>query len=334
MSRFAALIALALLASPIVSARADDVPDAKVTEARAAFERGAAFASEERWGDALAAFAESSALRPHATTSYNIGYCERALGRAVRARKFFALALSQDVSSNGTELTPELRAASRKYLEEVRAQIATPKLVVPADVTITVDGRPLEAADGGRYLAGTRNAGPGEKVSVNTFVLEVDAGAHEIVIASSDGRNRVAHEYFPPGTTKEVRLELPAVAAPGPTTILDPGRSRRTAGYVLGAVGIIGLGVGAYFGFSARSTWSDAKDACPTRTSCSDKAVELSTDARTEANVSTIAFVAGGAAILGGTILLLTAPHATERPRVGAMVDPRGVAFLSLSGSF
>jgi hypothetical protein len=318
----------AVLAAPAVT-HADDI--AKVAQARTAFERGAAFASEERWGDALSAFTESALLRPHATTTYNIGFCERALGRAVRARKHFALALAQDQTAKGAELTPELRAASKKYLEEVRTQIATPTIVVPPEVTITIDGRPLEAADAGLMLAGTRDPGPGEKVPSGHFVLEIDAGAHEIVIAAPDGRNKVAHEYFPAATTKELKLDLPPLPPP---PLVDHGRTRRVSGYILGAAGVVGVGIGAYFGLAARSTWSEAKDKCPSRTSCSDESVQLSTDARKEANVATVAFVAGGAAIVGGTILILTGAPPSERAHVGAVIDPRGLAFLSLSGSF
>jgi hypothetical protein len=328
-------IAIAFSSSALADAPTAD-PTAKVAEARAAFEKGANFASAERWNDALAAFSESAALRPHATTTYNIGYCERALGHATRAKKHFALALEQDQTSGGTELTPELRAASKKYFDEVKTQIAAPKLNVPADVAIAIDGRPLEKSDGGGWLAGTRPTGPGEKTGQTVFVVEIDAGAHEIVISSTDGRSRVAHEYFPAGSTKEVTLTLPPpVITTAP--IVDRGRARRTWGYAVGGLGLVGLGVGAYFGLAARSSWSKAKEACPARDNCSDSAVRLSTDARTEANISTIAFVAGGAAILGGTILILTAGSPTsEKPKttVTGAIDPRGGAFLGVVGSF
>jgi len=331
-----AAFALALLVPTATTAHAEDaVASEKLTAARTAFERGAKFAAEERWGDALAAFSESAALRPHATTTYNVGYCERALGHAVRARKNFALALAQDIASNGTELTVELRSASKRYLDELRAQVATPKVIVPKGVAITIDGRPLEVADNGRLLAGTRAPGPGEPAPDTTLSVEVDAGAHEIVIMAPDGRSKVGHEYFPPGSTKEVRLDLPPPASPSTTVIIDGSRSRRAWGYVIGGFGLVGMGIGTYFGLAARSTWNDAKDACPGRTACNDEAVRLSADARAEANVSTIAFVAGGAALVGGTILVLSATP-SERPRatVGAAVDPRGSAWFSLTGSF
>lgn len=312
--------ALLLVAAP---AWAEDVAGA-----RAAFESGAQLASEGRWSDALAQFEVSASKRPHATTSYNIGFCERALGHPTRAKKFFDQALARDGSTSGAELTPELRAATKKYLEQAAAQIASPELTLePADVAISVDGRPLEAAEtapgGERMLAGVRPAGPGERVPRAVFVLEVDAGAHEIVILGADGRTRVAHEYFAPQSTKKLRLALPP---PAPRLEVDHGNSRRTWGYVLGGVGLAAIGAGAYFGFAAASSWSDAKDACPLRDSCPDtRGATLSSDARTWANLSTIALTAGTFAVAGGVVLVLTAPT----PRTTVSLGPASVSFTT-----
>jgi Tfp pilus assembly protein PilF len=67
-----------------------------VAGARTAFERGATLAQEGRWSDALTQFELSASLRPHATTTYNIGFCERALGHPTRAKKYFKEALVRD----------------------------------------------------------------------------------------------------------------------------------------------------------------------------------------------------------------------------------------------
>jgi hypothetical protein len=316
---FAALSGLLWLASP---ALAEDVAGA-----RTAFERGAQLASEGRWSDALAQFELSAGMRPHATTSYNLGFCERALGHPTRAKKHFARALARDAATSGTELTADLRAATRRYLDEATSQVATPEITVePAEVTITVDGRPLEPADtspdGERMLAGVRPAGPGERVRHATFVLEVDAGAHELVILGPDGRTRVAHEYFPPQSSKKVRLALPAPvaakSAPPSTPAADPGASRRTWGYAIGGVGVAVLGVSAYFGARAAATWNEAKEACPGLTRCpDDRGAVLSADARSYANLSTLAFASGIVAVASGAVLVLAAPTTTSSVRVG-----------------
>lgn len=330
-----ALLALIVLVSATNARAADPADPTHVAEARSAFEKGAALAAEARWSDALAQFERSASLRPHATTTYNIGYCERALGRATRARKHFAAALAQDAAKGGTELSPQLRSATEAYLDEMRARIATATITIaPADAKVSVDGRPLEIVAGGRLVAGTRDPAPGEAVPTPTFVLEIDTGDHEIVVTTRDGRSKVVHESFATGKTKEVRVEVPpAPVAPKPVAV-DEGSSRKTWGFVLGGVGLAALGAGTYFALRASSTWSDAKAACPTRTACpTDEGADLSSDARTQANVATIGFAVGAAAIAAGTLLIVTSSSRKDGPVVSAGVAP-GLASVRLEARF
>lgn len=315
------VLALALV---VVSAeaRAGDVE-----EARALYEQATALADEGRWKDAVAKFEQSAARRPHATTSYNLGYCERALGHATRARKHFANALARDGVTGGLELSDELRVASQKYRDEMSALIASLELSVEeVDVVVTIDGAPVER-DGARFLAGTRASGPGEKVPSAPFVIEVDPGAHEIVVTAKDGRSRIVHETLAAAETKRVRVVLPAATV---ARLPKESNPRRTWGYVLGGVGIVGLGLGTYFGLSARAKWTSAKEQCPLRAQCSDDAVRLASDAHSRGNVATVAFVAGGAALVSGTILVLTSSRST----IDAGVGPRGSAWIAFRGSF
>ena len=82
----------------------------------------------------------------------------------------------------------------------------------------------------------------------------------------------------------------------------------RPIAIAVGAVGIVGIGVGAFFGLSASSTWKDAKGGCTDFPySCSDGSLDKQESASTKATVSTIAFIAGGAALAVGTVLWFTA---------------------------
>lgn len=331
MSLLTTLAALPLVAP--TTSHADEIDDA-----RAAFERGARLAGEEQWREALAEFETSAKLKPHATTSYNIGYCLRALGRPTRAKKHFAEALRRDDASGGQELSAERRAAAAEYIAEATAKIATASLsIAPADATITFDGSPLEAAGPGHFLAGTRPPGPGEKVPTpDAFTVELDAGPHEIVVATADGRSKVVHEDFLAGASKSLRLEVPIprplLAQPRPS---DTAAARRTWGFVVGSLGIAGLGAGAYFGLRARSKWNDARDACPGLTQCpDDRGSQLSIDARRMATLSTISFLVGGAATIGGVILVLSGTSTSEpKTALQAGVDAGG-GYVGLVGRF
>jgi hypothetical protein len=311
----------------------DATVDSKVVEARRLFEEGASLADLSRWSEALEKFEASAALRPHATTTYDIGFCERALGHATRAKRSFEQALAQDAAAGGAELTPALRDSIPRLAIEVRARQAIVTVTVPGTtVVITVDALPLEIVSDGpppRALAGTRKPGPAEAVPATTFLLELDAGTHEIVVSSADGRSKVYPVTWAAGESPSITLELPAplVARSERTVAVFGARESVITG--LAVVGAIGVGVGSAFGLSAIARWKNAKEACPSVSSCPDgRGEELSNGARSAATISTAAFVVAGAALLSaGLTWALTSP---TRVQVSGSVEPRGGAAVTI----
>ncbi len=222
--------------------------------------------------------------------------------RAARAQLLVCAAKScpQVVRDDCAERLNDLDAATPSI-------VFTAKGANDADVTnvrVTMDGLPF--AD--RLDGSAINVDPG----MHTFELRADG--------------------YPPATTKLViregakrRQEVVSLAVPpakppaplaasktGPSVALEPppsGGAQRTAAFVLGGVGMVGLGLGAFFGLRARATYNDASSHCPTSSSCDDRGVTGGRDAHTEATVSTIAFAAGGTLLAGGVILYLTAPR-------------------------
>jgi hypothetical protein len=101
-------------------------------------------------------------------------------------------------------------------------------------------------------------------------------------------------------------------AAPASTTTEGGSSSStaRTLALVAGGVGLGGVVVGAIFGLQASSKWSQAKKDCGVGCDATDdpQAFGERNDALNAATVSTIAFVAGGAAVAGGLVLWLAAP--------------------------
>jgi hypothetical protein len=93
------------------------------------------------------------------------------------------------------------------------------------------------------------------------------------------------------------------------------------------------LTVGSIFGVRAINKDKEADDYCGSRV-CTDEAGEtLSDEALDAALISTIGFVAGGAALLGGAALYLLAPDSSQTSQVG--IGPvAGGARVSYSGRF
>jgi hypothetical protein len=143
-----------------------------------------------------------------------------------------------------------------------------------------------------------------------------------------------------------VEIVVPALAAApsggaakGPGTGGSPGRGRRLVGLALAVGGAGGLAVGGVFGVVARSHNADAKALCggdvdrcdPARTNEAQAKVD---DARSAANVSTAAFIAGGAMVAAGVILYVTAPKAERRAvSIAPLVDATTTG-LVLSGRY
>jgi PEGA domain len=212
--RWLALCLAFLLVSlgPDRRARGDD-EDPVVTQARKAFLEGVELTHQSQWGDALTAFERSARLRPHAVTSFNLGACERALGRYVRARQWFRLTLDQYEKSAKRELSDQLAAEASAMLGELDRIVATFDVTVsPANAAIAVDGRPLEAggvdAQGPLFLAGTRDPGAGEPIAVGKFRLAVDPGVHVVTFSRLGFSDAVINRTVGPGGVLPLRIEL------------------------------------------------------------------------------------------------------------------------------
>ena len=110
--------------------------------------------------------------------------------------------------------------------------------------------------------------------------------------------------------------------------------SQRTMGLVVGAAGVVGVGVGTFFGLRAFSKYGSAKDVCPEINCPSAEGPVLVDEARNAATAANIAFGVGLVALAGGAVLYLTAPsaeRAAARPTLHAKVGPGSVV---LGGSF
>src|SRR5690606_2628084 len=125
----------------------------------------------------------------------------------------------------------------------------------------------------------------------------------------------------------------PAVAGPSaPAVPIDTGVPRarggvqRTLGYVASAVGIVGLGVGGYFGYRAYDLNDQSLAFCrrDDANACTARGAELRDEARRNGNLSTIAVGAGAALLAGGVVLLVTAPKRAEPQKAASSLRVAG----------
>ncbi len=191
-----------------VHARADE---AATTEAREDFLRGAALVKNAQWAEALAEFERSSAKRAHAVTTYNIGACERAMGRYTLARETFLRARQQNEASQGAELPQGVVTEMNGYLDEIQRLLVDVSITLdPPEASIAIDGRPIapSSASASTFIAGVRNPGPPEKVPGKTFHVLLDPTAHVFTLTRQGYSDGVVNKSFSPGSSIALNLEL------------------------------------------------------------------------------------------------------------------------------
>lgn len=212
------LVALVVLAT---SAAAHAEPAEKspenVSRARADYVAALDHVKQARWGEALASFERSAAARPHSLTTYNIGACERALGRYTRARASLLAALAMDDAAPKRELPASFAADAKKWVEEIDTLLVRANMKLePADAQVLVDGSPLvsdparpEVLVAGLPAAGaTATRAPGAK-----FVVELDPGTHLFSLSRPGFTNAIVPKTFAPGARADVELDLQSLPA-------------------------------------------------------------------------------------------------------------------------
>lgn len=208
------------------------------------------------------------------------------------------------------------------------------KLVVEVPARSEIDG-----------LVVKRDGKPVVKAEWNTPV-PLDPGLHTFE-ASAPGRRPWSARVNVGMTSSQKTVSVPLLEIvpgeqSGDVTPITPmpkpaegssGKGQRVAGLVVGGLGVVGLGVGTFFGLQAKSKNDDAASHCVNDTRCDATGIQLDKEGRDAATISTIAFIAGGALTVGGVVLYLTAPSKKESAQIGF----RGVAgggAMTLGGTF
>jgi hypothetical protein len=314
--------------------------------AEALFESGVQLMKAGRFAEACPKLETSQRVDPGVGTLLYLAECYERLGRTASAWATFREAESLARASN---------QADRARTAQARAQKLEPELSY-----LTVSLAPEARVEG----LVVRRAGSvvlpdlyGVAAPVDPGVVEIDAGA--------PGHRRYSTQVKVGPRAKEVvtvpKLEPDPNAEPPPTASATPGTPapmipgpaasppasprtdataepppNRTAAYVVGGIGIVGIGVGSYFGFRAISKNSDAEAFCNTRNVCNDQqGLDLTKDAKDAALISNIGFAVGGAALATGLVLYFMAPSGGETAalRVAPTVAKNG-AGLSVGGAF
>jgi len=323
-------------------ARAQDASGKAAAEAL--FDSGVQLMKAGRFAEACPKLETSQRVDPAVGTLLYLAECYERLGRTASAWATFREAESLARGSN---------QADRARTAGTRAQKLEPEL---AYLTVNV---PPEARVEGLVV---KRGGALVLQDLYGVAAPVDPGVIEIE-ASAPGHRRHTSQLKVAARGKEVatvpKLEAepgaegppvaPVVAGagtqpanestppPAQPTKDEPAKSGpdHTLAFVVGGVGLVGIGVGSYFGLRAFSKNSEADDFCNEDNVCQKQGMDLSQEAENAALVSNIGFIFGGAALATGLVLFFTASDGDEKQtfRVAPTVA-KGGGGVSVGGTF
>lgn len=324
----AALAGIAMGACPLTGL-AQAPPDRAAT-AQALYEAAAELLKAGHYVDACPKLEESLRLDPAMGTQFFLATCYEKTGRPTSAwSMFLEVAAAAKAAGNATrETTARARAAA--------LEPELPRIVVTVDAaTAALPG--IEISRDGASL----------KPIVWGTAVPVDLGSH-VVRAGAPGKvaweSTVRVDAMRARATVRVPVLADEPSAARSASIIAPRASessppprglpaQRIAAIATGAAGVAGIVAGSVLGAMAKSTWSDAQEACPARVACSRQAHDQSVTALSLGHGSTVAFAVGGAALAGAVVLWVTTPSPRAAVRVTPVAGP-GVFGISAGGSF
>jgi hypothetical protein len=298
--------------------------DKTAAAAESLFQEGRKLMEAKRYADACPKFAASQKMSPAIGTLLNLADCYEKNNQIASAWGRFQEAIA---------LAKQLDRTQREQTARERADKLEPRLIKltilsrAAGVEVKLDGAVVDP-------------------SVLGTAIPVDAGKHTLE-ATAKGKKPYSKEIEVSDKEKTPTVEVPLledepktvepekkenITEPPPEERKD-GSTQRTVGIVIGAAGIVGLGVGGFFALRARSKWKEADPRCDANDFCDDIGFDLAQQAQNAGNVATVAMIAGGVLLVGGAILFFTAP----KPHKAGLASVRvgfGPGSLLLGGHF
>ena len=269
----------------------------------ALFEQARTLMAQGRFAEACAMLEASEAQDPGIGTEFNLARCYELAGRPASARAMYKRVIDETQAAGQKDretLARDLHAQLQSRVAHLVLHVASPT----GAQDVRLDGAEVPPSQWGTPL-------------------EVDPGVHEVLATASMAISwRTNVRIVKDGET--VSLDVPPLVpraaveplAPPPTS---PPRStpvelaprhasmQRIVAVALGAVGVVGLVPGTYFGAQAISLESRASPLCPSA-GCDPTGYSLRTSSRWNGDASTVAFVLSGALLAAAGVVWFTAP--------------------------
>lgn len=295
-------------APPVSAQSAQDL-----AKARTEFKEGVSLEAAGNWAGALSKFQDVARIKTTPQVRYHIARCKENLGRLNEALGEYRLAEYEAQQSKAKEL-PEIEKAR----EQLEARV--PKVVITRGegakgAKVEIDGVALGEAQIGKEFA----VDPGS----HKVTAKIDRGEWEQTVEVAEGETKPI-ELVPPDDLKgggAVKDDTPSDETPPDDNgvKLDTKKSAGALPWIVGGVGIVALGAGAFFGLQAKKKEDDLNASCRNGV-CPNSKKSLEDDSKQAALFSNIGFGVGIAAV--GTAIVLLAIGGGKSEKKAAIAKP------------
>jgi hypothetical protein len=340
-NRFGALAAVLACALGTPPVRAD-VPAPQKASAEALFDEAIRLMKAGNFAEACPKLETSQRLDPGVGTLLYLGECYEKVGRAASSWATFREAASAAEAagqSKRVQIARERAARVEAALAYLTVEVdpgtrALPGLVLRRDgidAGLSIAGAPVPVDPGSITIEATA---PGYEPFSLTVVVEA-SGRQSVLVpplvksAPPPAPGAIAPLAAPPPAPAPAEARAATAANAG-----DPGATQRWVGLSLSGLGLVGVGLGAYFGLRAIDEDSQADEGSCDASLCQEASdLEHAESANRAAIAANVAFGVGGGLIAVGLAVFFSAPSA---PREAALrVAPRlgpGFAGLGVEG--
>ena len=166
-------------------------------------------------------------------------------------------------------------------------------------------------------------------------LLPVDPGPHSVTVKMAGHLTERITIAVGEGEAKQIEVHAGAIDPTATETtggvVVEP-RSR-TLGWVVGGLGVAGVGTGVVTGLMLASKKSTIESTCPNKMCASQADVDAAASGKTLLVANTVGWIVGGVGLGLGAYLVLSAPHARTTALLVPAASPDG-ASLSCVGRF
>ena len=272
---------------------------AELAKARTLYKQGLSLEAAGDWGGALAKFEEVGRVKLTPQVRFHIGRCKENLGRLTEALGDYRLAEYEAQQQNAKELGEITK--SREALEARIPKVVITRGAGAESATIELDGVEMGQAQIGKEVS-------------------VDPGPHRIVAKLRGGQEFEQTVEVAEGETKNVELVAPDDLQKSPEVLPDEGgevtpppdevKFEKTGPgalpWIIGGVGIVGLGAAGYFAMKRSDTDEELKQFCNPQGVCPESKRSLQDDGEQYALMTNIALGVGIVGIGVATVLFIT----------------------------